>query len=105
MKPMTFWDNAQMWVCAAHMRGVRLPAEATKCYYAGCQSVRPSMSDRPEPVAEPEPVAAMPPRTRVNECDWASCHEPARPGSKYCSRRCSNRNARQRHRKRKREAA
>jgi hypothetical protein len=61
------------------------------------------MEHRPEPVPEPVEIAIRP--MGFNTCDWHSCHDPARPGSKYCSRRCSNRNARQRHRRRKREAA
>ena len=33
-------------------------------------------------------------------CAWADCCEPARPRSKYCSRNCSNKNARARHKTR-----
>ncbi len=39
-------------------------------------------------------------------CAWAGCDQTARPRSKYCSRNCSNKNARARHNKRgKRSAA
>ena len=31
---------------------------------------------------------------------WHECNEPARPRSKYCSRNCSNKNARARHKTR-----
>ena len=103
MRPKTCWASFDFWVCTQHMGGVRLPAAATECYYRGCDSVRPAMEHRPEPV--PEPVEIPIRASVVNTCDWHSCNEIARPGSKYCSRRCSNRNARQRHRKRKREAA
>lgn len=34
-------------------------------------------------------------------CSWDGCGKPARPRSKYCSRNCSNKNARSRHAKRK----
>lgn len=34
-------------------------------------------------------------------CAWAECSNLRRPNSKYCSRECSNKNARARHRKRK----
>ena len=34
-------------------------------------------------------------------CAWADCQQPARPRSKYCSRNCSNKNARARHKARK----
>jgi len=43
--------------------------------------------------------------TGVQQCEWHSCDKPARPGSKYCGRACSNRNARARHRARKKSAA
>jgi len=33
-------------------------------------------------------------------CAWHDCQEPARPRSKYCSRNCSNKNARARHKSR-----
>jgi len=103
MRPKTSWVSYDFWVCTQHMGGVRLPAPATECYYRGCDSVRPDPEHRPEPA--PEPVEIPLRSNIVDTCDWHSCHDIARPGSKYCSRRCSNRNARQRHRKRKREAA
>mgnify|MGYP001336973997 CR=1 FL=1 len=34
-------------------------------------------------------------------CAWHECCKPARPRSKYCSRNCSNKNARARHKARK----
>ena len=37
----------------------------------------------------------------VDICEWHSCHNPPRPNSKYCSRDCSNKNARLRYKKRK----
>ena len=36
-------------------------------------------------------------------CAWHKCEEPARPNSMYCSRNCSNRSARARHKQRKAE--
>lgn len=39
-------------------------------------------------------------------CEWKDCDNPARPNSKYCSRDCSNKNARHRYKRRKgKEAA
>jgi hypothetical protein len=35
-------------------------------------------------------------------CAWKGCEKQARPNSKYCSRNCSNKNARARHAARKR---
>ena len=74
----------------------------------GC-SQRPDEAQRPEELPEPEPVAAnqgdMPvlfiglPGTE--RCAYEPCNNAAREGSKYCSRACSNRNARKRHKIRK----
>ena len=33
-------------------------------------------------------------------CAWPGCKKPRRPNSKYCSRACSNKNARSRHKQR-----
>ena len=44
-------------------------------------------------------AAAVP---EVPLCQWEACDEPARPDSKYCSRKCSNKNARARYLKRQR---
>lgn len=35
-----------------------------------------------------------------NVCAWPGCENPRRPNSKYCSRACSNKNARSRHKTR-----
>jgi hypothetical protein len=36
-------------------------------------------------------------------CAWKNCEKVARPNSKYCSRNCSNKNARARHASRKKK--
>jgi hypothetical protein len=48
------------------------------------------------------------PEGHEHRCEWHPCAKPRRPNSKYCSRNCSNKNARWRHKQRKgssREAA
>jgi len=37
----------------------------------------------------------------LTSCEWHICNNPPRPNSKYCSRDCSNKNARLRYKKRK----
>ena len=44
---------------------------------------------------------ASPPSGDSGQCAWHECSEIARPRSKYCSRNCSNKNARSRHKARK----
>lgn len=54
-----------------------------------------------EPVVETSPESAeAAPARGPNMCSWKDCGKPARPNSKYCSRNCSNKNARYRHRQR-----
>ena len=55
----------------------------------------------PTTVAKPKRAAA-PVKTGSGEiCSWDPCENEARPNSKYCSRACSNKNARARHKQRK----
>ena len=99
------WLTSEFWLCRSHMQSVRLPARIDKCWFANCKTHRPDEAFRPEPVEEPEPVVAPVSymRSTVQRCSWRGCTEQVRENSKYCSRRCSNRNARSRHRKRKNE--
>jgi hypothetical protein len=66
----------------------------------------------PEP--EPEPVKVEPVKIEEvvpvesgeqdpNLCTWIGCLNPRRPGSLYCSRECSNKNARHRHAQRRKD--
>lgn len=49
--------------------------------------------------AEPKAAAAV----GTEPCAWKDCDKPARKASKYCSRACSNKNARWRHSQRRKE--
>ena len=40
-----------------------------------------------------------------SRCAWGPCNNDKRPNSKYCSKQCSNKNARHRHKLRKQNAA
>jgi hypothetical protein len=40
-------------------------------------------------------------RVALGLCAWSDCEKQARPNSKYCSRNCSNKNARARHSRRR----
>ena len=50
-----------------------------------------------EPAAKEEVAAAA----DAGSCGWKDCSNPPRPNSKYCSRDCSNKNARHRYKRRK----
>jgi hypothetical protein len=63
----------------------------------------------PRPVAQAPAAAPAPAAPKLGAekivaaatsdevCAWPGCGQPARAGSKYCSRACSNKNARARH--------
>ena len=53
---------------------------------------KPKAAKEAKPAAEPAPGAEI--------CAWPGCGKPARKNSKYCSRACSNKNARHRHKMR-----
>ena len=93
------WLTDDIWLCRSHMTFVRLPASADQCWYARC-STRPPRSKRLRKSELRDAVReSATPRTvpDVDQCTWKSCQKPARPRSKYCSRECSNKNARARY--------
>ena len=49
------------------------------------------------------PDATPPDRKSADLCVWPPCEKPRRKKSKYCSRECSNKNARWRHKMRKKK--
>ena len=116
-----YWRDENQWVCPEHLPSVKIPAHIDQCWFAGCTSSRPSMDSRPVPVSIPSfadldlaPLSKDEvPRGRepVKEqalCAWMECNKGAsggrafaRKNSKYCSRDCSNRFARWRHKNRR----
>jgi len=87
------WLTLDEWTCPNHLPSPRFPASLEKCWYLNCGS-RPPLEDRPTPK---NPV-----------CAWQMCDKGfsggrafSREKSKYCSRDCSNKNARARHKDRK----
>lgn len=105
------WIDANAWACLQHVPAARLPANCEKCWF--CKAQRPALaegqkipprmkfSDAP---ARPLPKKVKPSFTSVAEtrrvpskCAWHECVKTAAANSKYCSRNCSNKNARARH--------
>lgn len=97
------WKNHRAWMCLNHVPPISLPATAETCWMRGCTGHRPDDADRPE--EEIRPAVRLGAADGDELCAWDGCEQPARDGSKYCSRRCSNRNARKRFRERNRDAA
>ena len=101
------WINYELWHCTRRLAGT-FPASMEKCWYAGCVERcggRPSLDNRPAlevTLIEEAPKKGTPLKSSASFiCAWKECEEDARSKSKYCSRDCSNKNARWRHKTRK----
>ena len=121
MSKSPYWRDENQWVCPEHLPSVKIPAHIEQCWFAGCVSKRPSFESRPSPIpvttnfldldltampVEPKPSPDVVKDAKL--CAWMECSKgvgggraPARKNSKYCSRDCSNRFARWRHKNRK----
>ena len=90
MRNKPYWLDANTWICPTHLPAAPISATVEKCWY-GCGNTRPEC--RPVVMKVPEPVSTT--------CAWESCENEPRKNSKYCSRNCSNKNARARYKSRK----
>ena len=96
MRNKPYWLDANTWTCPTHLPAARISATVEKCWY-GCGNTRPEC--RPVVMKVPEPVVRD--KSEAVPCAWDSCENAARKNSKYCSRNCSNKNARARYKLRK----
>ena len=113
-----YWKSEREWVCPKHLPSVKLPANVSRCFFSGCSSIRPEKSqENIKETVKCRVVSPTPPMKKSIEpsveeegmvCAWFKCTKgvngtraKVRPNSKYCSRDCSNRNARWRHKQRK----
>ena len=79
-------------MCPRHVPGLELPASQHTCWL--CSDPRP------------EKISNLPEKKIVKEipsvtCAWKGCLNTPTSKSKYCSRQCSNKNARKRYNERK----
>ena len=92
--------------------GMKFPSEMIVCPFNDCTVMctgRPHESTRvPDRVPQPAPPpikvyvkVKKKPKEVVKKCAWHRCLNAARPRRKYCSKACSNRNARKCYRERK----
>jgi len=79
------------------------PKPAPKPAAAKAPAKKPAAAKAPAPApaAQAEPPQADVVVIESGGCAWKECSNQARPKSKYCSRACSNKNARWRHSQRK----
>jgi hypothetical protein len=98
------WISQDTWVCFKHIPMAKIPAAAKICWY--CKDAQPDSSSAPpsQPTPRHRPVgnvvAGAPGK---GPCAWPGCSNTASSISKYCSRQCSNKNARARAADRKSE--
>ena len=92
--------------------GVKFPSVTETCYFNDCKDTctgRPYKSCRvPDRLVQirPSPYKVylkVSPKKKpeVKICEWHRCENPAAPRRKYCSKACSNKNARKAYRERK----
>lgn len=112
------WISKGTWICTGHVPAPNIPSVQGFCWFCGAPrpeenpfgSVPPSrrsktLSDPPtvrikrRKEAKAEEKLVLPENPQGIRCAWPPCGKEARPGSKYCSRNCSNKFARSRYQK------
>ena len=96
------WIDGNYWTCPRHLISSRFPKERETCYLSTCKQYcggRPLLEYRPQPVRLVETTE----KPKEGKCALVGCEKQKRPNSKYCSRKCNNRNANIRYRARKLE--
>jgi outer membrane biosynthesis protein TonB len=80
------------------------PAPAAKPAAKAAPAPAAKAAPKATPKAAPPTIQVQPADASLPDCAWKDCDKKARPKSKYCSRTCSNKNARHRHAQRKKSA-
>lgn len=121
------WITHETWVCFRHIPMAKIPAVQKTCWY--CKDDQPSIYGQPDAPPKPKKVVSKanlklvpketapkieaksettsekPLKLVVERCSWTGCQNKAAENSKYCSRQCSNKNARARAAERKATSA
>lgn len=82
-------------------RQVERPAPPPVAKVAPPPVVKAPVVEAPKPAPAKAIVSVSAVEHAHGMCDWKDCDQPARKGSKYCSRGCSNKNARWRYSQKK----
>jgi hypothetical protein len=86
------WLDEDTWVCLKHAPSLILPSSQEKCWL--CKDQRPELILFSPKKEEKDKQVLI-------TCAWEDCLNPPSSTSKYCSRNCSNKNARKRYNRRK----
>jgi hypothetical protein len=104
----SMWLDHGRWQCkcpswAPNIIEANTPVLSWRIGCSYCRSKRPSEQSRPPPKDNQEKRIRERSRREDPEhygpdssCSWSTCTNDRRKGSKYCSRDCSNKNARSR---------
>ena len=98
----TFWDkDGEFWFCRSHihLQTKRYRPVCETCTYAKCPGRRPPPVEKI--AMGVGNIAGIRKLELWPSCVWEPCDRMKRKNSKYCSRACSNKNARARHAARK----
>ena len=99
------WISNDTWACLKHAPSLRLPSNQMKCWLCGDErpEIMDVVFDLPIKTEKAKEVLAV--ARDIFYCDWDGCRNLPRDRSKYCSRDCSNKNARKRYSERKKLGA
>ena len=95
------WVDAETWACLRHAPSLVLPTSQKRCWL--CKNLRPELTCKPVKTEESSKPLKKEENSKpeVITCDLEDCLNSPVSGSKYCSRNCSNKNARKRYNRRK----
>ncbi len=99
------WISDDTWACLKHAPSLRLPSSQKKCWLCGDErpEVMDVVLDLPTKFEKAKELLTQ--AKDIFYCAWDGCVNPPRTNSKYCSRDCSNKNARKRYSERKKLGA
>lgn len=127
-KQKQMWVDDRTWGCMKHIPMAIIPAKVERCWF--CSAERPplpldasSLSCKKTPLrlipggglGKPSSPSERPPLKEVSfnfakilkaqtKCAWRDCQKMAVENSKYCSRGCSNKNAHDRAKARRKKS-
>lgn len=95
------WIAFDIWTCPRHIPMTKIPSSVKTCWYCGADQPPVEAAPPPPPRAYGAPPGKLRAEPSSRLCAWPGCQNLATTKSKYCSRNCSNKNARARAAQRK----
>lgn len=95
------WISFDIWTCPRHIPMTKFPPSVKACWYCGAEQPPAAIAPPPPPREYGAPPGKIRAEVGTERCAWPGCPNMATTKSKYCSRNCSNKNARRRAAERK----